>query len=136
MEYAKTKAAARAARRAGFTLVELLVVVGIIGILGTVAVISVPKMLENARVNACRENIHVIKIALDQYNQENGKYPSEDSWKEAITGGDEPILEGGTDKLMDPWAQEIQYKLISRTKIELRSAGPDGQFETEDDLTN
>lgn len=136
MEHEKTKAAARAARKAGFTLVELLVVVGIIGILGTVAVISVPRMLENARVNACRENIHAIEVALDQYNQETGRYPSEDSWKEAITGGDDPILKGGEDKLMDPWAQEIQYKLVNRKKIELRSAGPDGQFESEDDLTN
>ncbi len=122
--------------KAGFTLVELLVVVGIIGILGTVAVISVPRMLENARVNACRENIHSIKIALDQYISENGRYPTEDQWIEAITGGEDPILEGGRDKLMDPWGQEIQYKLLSPKKFELRSPGPDGNLETEDDITN
>lgn len=36
--------------------------------------------------------------------------------------------------LTDGWGRNIRYKKLSDTEFELRSAGQDGQFETEDDI--
>lgn len=46
-------------------------------------------------------------------------------------------LQGGRSyglSLTDGWGRNIRYQKLSEAEFELRSAGEDGQFETEDDI--
>lgn len=38
--------------------------------------------------------------------------------------------------IVDAWRNPIQYRMLSKFKFEIRSAGPDEQMDTEDDITN
>ena len=121
------------ALRAGFTLIEILVAVAIIGILGTVAVQQVTKHIETARITAAREACAAFENAAALYQMENKKYPADlkDLVKEDSDG--EAYIKGGDDALEDPWGTEYKYERKGN-KILVYSAGPDGEFGTDDDI--
>ncbi len=59
----------------GFTLVEVLVVIGIIGLL---MVFLVPNLLgsqDRAKEAAVKAVMHSVQLAVEAYNMENGTYP-------------------------------------------------------------
>ena len=121
------------AMRAGFTLIEILVAVAIIGILGTVATVSIPKILENAKIKAAKSGVDSLKNAVVTYNIEKGKYPSDLKALVEASGDDDPVVEGGEGALYDPWGVEYKYERKGK-KIVVISAGPDGEFGGEDDI--
>ncbi len=66
-----------ALRRAGFTLIELMVVVAIIGILMAAGIVAFTNAQQNARDARRRADIDAISKALEQYNQNNDSaYPA------------------------------------------------------------
>jgi general secretion pathway protein G len=60
----------------GFTLIELLVVVAIIGLVSSIIYSNLNVARGKGRDAKREENIHQIKIAMEQYYNDNGKYPS------------------------------------------------------------
>lgn len=68
---------ARIARRrtAGFTLVELMVVMVLIAILLTIAVPRYFGTVDNGKNSVQRQNIAAIRDAIDKYYGDQGKYP-------------------------------------------------------------
>lgn len=122
--------------KAGFTLVEILLVVAILGILAGVAVQKFGGYTKKANIQAARVSIGAIKGAVDRYEIDNGIYPS--ALKNLMTKSNEnnwngPYLE---DKgLKDPWGNDFGYA-VQENGVTITSGGPDGQLGTADDITN
>ena len=67
------------ARRAGFTLVELLVVVAIIAVLAGIALTGLARAREEARAAVCKNNLRQLALSASIYAQSwNGWFPVAD----------------------------------------------------------
>ena len=120
--------------QAGFTLVELLLVVTILGILAAVVVVNFTGKGDEARKQATRTSIAAISTAISTFDATKSRLP--DSMDElcAESGDSAALLDKAN--LSDSWGKPFQYKKISKFKYEVRSAGPDGNMGSEDDLIN
>ncbi len=134
-------AAARRSAAAGFTLIEILLVVVIIGILVGVALPRLAGRKRQAEISATRADIENIGTALRLFELDVGEYPR--SLQELLTapGGsgtdwNGPYLQKGMPR--DPWGHEYLYAAPGTHNphgYDLKSYGPDGT-ESADDITN
>ncbi len=123
-------------QHAGFTLIEIMVVVVIMGIL---AALVVPKLIgsaDQARVAAAKQDISTMMSALKMYKLENQRYPTTEQGLQALvekpTSGPLPknYRNGGyVEKLrMDPWGNPYQYMSPGvKAEVEVFSYGADGK---------
>jgi prepilin-type N-terminal cleavage/methylation domain-containing protein len=66
----------RSANRAGFTILELLVVIAVIGILLSLALPAVQQARASARLALCRNNLKQIGLALHNFESSHGSLPA------------------------------------------------------------
>jgi general secretion pathway protein G len=59
----------------GFTLMELMIVMLIIGVLATVAIPSFVAAVKSAKEAALKEDLHVLRDAIDSYTMDKNKAP-------------------------------------------------------------
>ena len=62
---------------AGFTLIELMVVVSIIGVLAGMAVVQVRNMQRKARETALRKDLYDMREAIDNFYADKQRFPSD-----------------------------------------------------------
>ncbi len=64
------------AKKAGVTLIELLIVVLILAALAAIAIPRMSQSAANAKLRACTTTIEVINSIIEMYNADNGSYPA------------------------------------------------------------
>jgi general secretion pathway protein G len=74
-EEEETGVAARTKQDAGFTLLELIIVMAIIGILAVVAVPGFKSAVRSAREAVLKEDLHIMRSAIDSYTMDKQKAP-------------------------------------------------------------
>lgn len=127
------KRPARLACAAGFTLIEIMVVVVILGILAALVVPRVMNRPDEARVTAARQDIAALSQALQLYKLDQGRYPSTEQGLEALVrkptrGTVPPQWKPVLDRLpRDGWGNPYQYLNPGlHGEIDVFSFGADG----------
>lgn len=126
----------RKRRNAGFTLIEIMVVVVILGLLAAIVVPKVMSRPDEARAVAARADIAAINQALKLYRLDNISYPTTEQGLGALVARPttNPIPQnwktgGYLDRVpKDPWGREYQYLNPGlKGEIDVFSFGADGQ---------
>lgn len=75
-------------KKAGFTLIELMIVIAIIAILAAILVPNFLKARAQGQLTACKSNCKNIATALEMYSSDNGgRYPPQASFAALLTSG-------------------------------------------------
>jgi general secretion pathway protein G len=121
-------------RSAGFTLVEIMVVVVILGVLAVLIVPRVVGRTEEARAAAAKHDIAALMQSLKLYRLDNGRYPTNDQGLQALAtkpqAGPAPAnWRSYLDRLpKDPWGNPYQYLNPGvHGEIDVFTLGADGQ---------
>lgn len=118
---------------AGFTLIELMVVLVIIGVLAALIVPNVLDRADDARSTAAKTDIASIMQALKLYKLDNQGYPSQEQGLQALAakpqGANLPRWRPSLEKLPnDPWGNSYQYLNPGlHGPIDVLSLGADAQ---------
>ena len=132
-------------KNAGFTLIEILLVIAIISALAAMVVPRLTGHSERARIAAAGADIRAnIATGLKMYEIDLGVFPSTAEGLDALfkvpSGVDGTLWHGPylENKPLDPWGRSYQYKspgLHNLTGYDLYSLGRDG-VEGQDDIGN
>ncbi|HEY0600726.1 type II secretion system major pseudopilin GspG [Brevundimonas sp.] len=121
-------------KRAGFTLVELMVVIVIIGLLATVVAINVLPSQDKAMVGKARADISVLEQAIETYRLDNLTFPDDLQALVAAPAGlarPERYRQGGYVRRLpeDPWGNPYQYRRpsVHGGQFDVFSLGADGR---------
>lgn len=105
---------------AGFTLLELLVVLAILGLLAAIVAPQVLRYLGASRSQAAKVQIENISASLDQFDMDVGRYPSQEEGLDALVQAppgapnwNGPYLRRPS-ALVDPWGQKYLYRIPGR----------------------
>jgi len=119
--------------QAGFTLLELLVVMVIIGLLIGYVAPNYFNQLGKSEVKVTKAQVNALSKALDAYRLDNGHYPSQDAGLNALntqpadeTNWHGPYLQKNIPP--DPWGHNYIYRIPGdKTDYDLFSYGKDGK---------
>ena len=121
-------------QRAGFTLIEILMVVVILGILAAIVGVKTIGQGDKARRQAAWAQAANLKTSIAQFEMDVGRLPR--NLNELVIEGDEawpgPFLDS-EEVPNDPWGNEYHMEIRGK-RIRVTSPGPDGQLGTDDDL--
>ena len=118
----------------GYTLTEMLVVIGIIGLIAAVLTPGLLGQLDRARAKTGQMQLETIAAGVEMFRSDVGRYPTKDEGLNALlaepsgtSGWTGPYLKNA--KLMqDPWNRPVSYDISADGQtFAVRSLGADGQ---------
>ena len=125
----------------GFTLLEMVIVMGIIGVLAGGVISLMGTFGEGAKIQRAETDMDGITTALRQYEILGKTFPSTQQGLDAMVTkpSNAPIPKRWTqtwkEAPKDPWQNDYIYENNSGS-IKLYSKGPDGIDKTEDDIVS
>ncbi len=130
---------------AGFTLLEILVVIAIIGLLIGLVAPAVLRQFAGAKLSIAHQSIARLGSVLDLYKLDTGDYPTTEQGLQAlitdpggVSGWNGPYVQSGRLPL-DPWNHPFIYRDPSNhagNPYDLCSAGPNAQAGTAGEICN
>ncbi len=125
-------------QKAGFTLIELMVVIIILGLLAAIVMPRIVGQTDQARYGVAQAQMRILEDALKRYKLDNGVFPSTEQGLEALVR--KPAVgviprgwpEGGyldkTELPRDPWQNAYIYISPGQHSpdYDIRSLGADG----------
>ena len=127
----------------GFTLMEIMAVLIIIGLLAALVGTQAFKQVKRAQLETTKANLKTLHSAILQFYADTGRYPTEEEGlivlieqpADVENWDPEGYLEQ-TEIPKDGWNHEFIYERFpeSGKQFVIRSAGPDGEAGTDDDL--
>jgi general secretion pathway protein G len=119
---------------AGFTLIEIMVVVVILGILAALIAPNVISRIDDAQIVKVQQDLRAIESALKLYRLDNFRYPDTERGLDAlVTPPQDPNARwpagGYLDRLpKDPWSRPYIYLYPgNQGEFDIYSLGRDGQ---------
>jgi general secretion pathway protein G len=125
------------APRAGFTLLELLLVLAILVVVGGIVVVNIGGVQEDANADTTRIQMNELKKVITIYKIRMNSLP--DALDDLVEGPSDAAKKAKwSEPLMpeipaDAWENELVYSRNGNT-YEIRSGGSDGQVNTDDDI--
>lgn len=130
---------AAVARRGGFTLIEMLVVIAIIATLAAVIAPAVFRNVGDSKTAAAKSQVELFAMALGSYRLDNDVFPSTEQGLEALrttpTNGELPRRWRGPylSRVLtpDPWGRSWLYLspgIVNPTTFDLYTLGRDGKL--------
>lgn len=120
-------------RAAGFTLIELMIVLFILGLLAALVAPRLMGRVGKAKQKSAQAQIQMLSTALDLFHLDVGRYPTEGEGLKALNQRPDnasswagPYLTKDMPK--DPWSRDYVYKCPGdHGTYDLYSLGADGQ---------
>lgn len=121
--------------QAGYTLLELLVVLAILGLLVGFVAPQVMGLLGNSKQKVTEQSIVRLKTVLDMYRLDSGTYPTTEQGLAALLRQPAGLVRWSgpyldtQDLPLDPWGRPFQYRNPSQRPgrpYDLYSLGADG----------
>ncbi len=125
---------AKPRRHSGFTLLEMVIVLGIIAMIMGGAIYMMKGIKNQAKPQQARADINAFLSALELYKINKGSYPSTQEGLEALVR-----TKAMTRVVKDPWDRPYVYRFpgkVNTSEPEIISTGEDGQEGNEDDINS
>ena len=126
---------AGAALKAGYSLLEILIVLAIIALIAALVGPRLFAQLDKAKVTTARVEVRSLETALQTMELDIGRYPTEseglsllvDGDRKTVAGWNGPYLASGVP--MDPWAHPYVYEppVDATHAPKVHSLGSDGK---------
>lgn len=133
----RSRPSRRTDRRAGFTLVELMVVIVIIGLIATVVAINVLPAQDRAMTGKARADVATLEQGVESYRLDNLVFPTTEQGLQALVAPPaglaqpERYRQGGYVRRLpeDPWGNPYQYRhpSVHGGQFDVWSWGADGR---------
>jgi general secretion pathway protein G len=127
----------------GFTMIEVMAVLIILGLLATLVTTKVISKIDQAKEITTKSNLKSFHTQVNQFRMDTGRYPTEQEGLWALIEQPSDVTNypvGGyieaTEISKDGWGRDFIYEAYpgSSPAFLIRSCGPDGEPDTEDDL--
>jgi general secretion pathway protein G len=141
----KIRIPSRRRRAAGFSLLEMVIVLGIIAVIAGGAITVLKRVGDGAKRTQVSSDFNSLGASLRMYQTNNGRFPTTAQGLDALVNkpGGTPVPKRWVklaDRVPnDPWGEPYGYKFPGthdQTTFEIISKGPDMQEGTEDDISS